>query len=79
MNNVDNSGQRFAIYAESASYDKPLFMIDLTFAGLIDNVIVPYDKDEPFFIDGCSLKKSQIRRFKLFAPETGVSCCPSRA
>jgi len=55
----------FAVFAEAVDYDKPLILINLTFARLIDDVVVPFEKREPFFIDGVSLKREKIRKLKI--------------
>lgn len=55
----------FAVFAEAEGYDNPLILTDLTFARLIDDVVVPFEKNEPFFIDGAPLKREKIRKLKI--------------
>src|SRR5260370_3303063 len=55
----------FAVYAEADGQTKPLIMTHLTFAKLMDDVVVPYQTDEPFFIDGAPLKRQGLRRMKI--------------
>ncbi len=55
----------FSVYAEAKDYDKPLYLINLTFARLIEDVVIPFDKGESFIIDGVSLDKKQILRLKI--------------
>lgn len=55
----------FAIFAESTDLDRPLFLHDLTFPRLIDDVVLPYDQDRPFFIDGAPVTRAKLRRIKI--------------
>ena len=55
----------FAVFAEAEEYDRPLILTDLTFARLIDDVVFPFKKKEPFFIDGAPIKREKIRKLKI--------------
>lgn len=55
----------FGVIAEAEGYDKQLVLLDLTFARLIDEIVFPYDSNEPFFIDGVPVKRDKIRRIKI--------------
>jgi len=56
----------FAVFAEAEDYDKPLILINLTFARLIDDILVPYNKGkEPFFIDGAPINREKIHKLKI--------------
>ena len=55
----------FAVFAEADGQSKPLIMTHLTFARLMDEVVVPYQTDQAFFIDGVPLTKKQLKRLKL--------------
>ena len=55
----------FAVFAEADGQSKPLIMTHLTFARLVDEVVLPYQTDQPFFIDGTPLTRKQLRRLKL--------------
>jgi len=57
--------QLYAVYAEAEGHDRPLLLVDLTFARLMDDIVVPYETDEAFFIDGVPLKKTKLKRIKL--------------
>ena len=39
----------YAVYAEAQGHSKPLMLLELTFARLIDDIIVPYQTGEPFY------------------------------
>ena len=55
----------FGLIAEVAGRNKQLVLLNLTFGRLIDEIVVPYDTDEAFFIDGVPVKKNDIRRIKI--------------
>ncbi len=55
----------FGIVAELEGHQKQLVLLDLTFGRLIDEIVVPYEEDQPFFIDGVPVTKSKIRRIKI--------------
>lgn len=55
----------FAVFAEVEGYDNPLILRGLTFARLIDDIVIPYEKKEPFFIDGAPIAKKEIRKLKI--------------
>jgi len=59
------SDARFAVFGEATGHDKPLFMHDLTFAQVIDEIVVPLESGKPFFVDGAPLTKKEIRRLKV--------------
>ncbi len=61
----ENNEKIFAVIAEAEGYKKQLVLLDLPFGRLLDEVIVPYDSDESFFIDGVPVTKSNIRRIKI--------------
>ncbi len=55
----------FAVFAEAVDYDKPLIQAGLPFGRLIDEIVVPYQNGEPFFIDGAPLTRKTIRKLKI--------------
>jgi len=55
----------FAVFADVEEYDKPLIITFLTFARLIDDVLIPFEEKKPFFIDGAPVKREKIRRLKI--------------
>jgi hypothetical protein len=42
-----------------------LFLRELTFSRLLDDVVVPFETNKPFFVDGVPLTKDKIRRLKI--------------
>ncbi|MDP3297044.1 MAG: hypothetical protein Q8N09_05540 [Thermodesulfovibrionia bacterium] len=60
-----DENQQFAIIAEAKDYDKPLYLHNLTFSRLIDDIVVPYQSKAPFFIDGIPVKVDDLRKIKI--------------
>ena len=56
---------QFAVLAEKKDHSKPLVLTHLPFGRLIDDVILPYAEDEPFFIDGVPVQRDQLERIKI--------------
>ena len=57
--------QLYAVFAEAQGHQKPLLQIELTFPRLIDDIIVPYQTGETFFIDGAPVTPDKISRIKV--------------
>ena len=55
----------FSVFAETEDYERPLFLNNLSFGQLIEDIVIPFDKKEPFFIDGKPTERSKIRRIKI--------------
>ena len=55
----------FGVIAESDGYENQLVLLDLSFGRLLDEIVVPYDNDESFFIDGVPVTKAKIKRIKI--------------
>ena len=55
----------FAVYAEAQGHTRPLFQIGLTFGRLMDDIVVPYESGEAFFIDGAPVSAPKLTRVKL--------------
>jgi hypothetical protein len=55
----------FAVFAEVQDFDRPLILTDLTFARLVDDIIFPFENEEPFFIDGVPVSKKKVRMLKI--------------
>jgi hypothetical protein len=56
---------RFAILAEKEGDPRGLFLHDLTINKLYEHIVVPYEEDKPFFIDGVPLERKTLRRIKI--------------
>jgi hypothetical protein len=57
--------EKFAVLAEANDHARPLIMTHLSFAKLMDEVVLPYQTDQSFFIDGAPLKKDTLKRIKV--------------
>lgn len=57
----------FGVVAEVEGRPKQLVLLNLTFGRLIDEIVVPYDTDDPFFIDGVPVTRNKIRRIKIIS------------
>ncbi|MBE0545966.1 MAG: hypothetical protein IH623_31965 [Verrucomicrobia bacterium] len=55
----------FGIFAEAEGFDRPLIMLNMSFGRLMDEVVVRYQMDEPFFVDGVPLKRQNLRKLKI--------------
>ena len=55
----------FAVLAEVGGHSEPLIVTHLTFARLMDDIIVPYHTDQPFFVDGFPVKRDTLERIKV--------------
>ena len=59
------SEAKFGVIAEVEGRSTALVLLNLPFGRLIDEVVVPYDSDEPFFVDGVPVTRKTIRRIKV--------------
>ena len=55
----------YAVYAEADGHSRPLLQVGLTFARLMDDIVVPYESGEPFFVDGAPITAAKLKRIKL--------------
>ena len=55
----------FAIFAEVKEEGRPLVMSGLSFGRLLDEIIKPWDSNEPFFVDGALVRPDQLRKLKV--------------
>ncbi|MEK6756085.1 MAG: hypothetical protein AABZ02_08040 [Bacteroidota bacterium] len=57
----------FGVIAEVEGRNKQLVLLNLTFGRLIDEIVVPYDTDESFFLDGVPVTRNKITRIKIIS------------
>lgn len=57
--------EKFTVIAEADGHSSPLVLTNLPFARLMDDVVVPYQGDEPFFIDGAPLARQRLKKLKI--------------
>jgi hypothetical protein len=53
---ADENETKFAVIADSKEHPSSLLMHDLSFGRLIDDIVLPYQTNVPFFIDGAPVK-----------------------
>jgi len=62
---METTNLMFAVIAEVKDNDKPLYLHNLNFARLMDDIVVPYQNKDPFFIDGVPTKSENLKRIKI--------------
>jgi hypothetical protein len=62
---MEDNEPKYAIYAEAEGHDRPLLQIGLSFGRLIDDVVLPYEQGETFFIDGAPVTPAKLKRIKI--------------
>ena len=55
----------FAVYAVRKNDPTPLIQTHLSFGRLMDDIVMPFESDEMFFIDGAPIKATDIDRIKI--------------
>jgi hypothetical protein len=61
----EQSESRFGVIAEIDGRPRSVVQLKVPFGRLIDEIIVPYDNDQPFFIDGVTVTRKNIKRIKV--------------
>lgn len=56
---------RFIVWGETEGQARPLLMTDLSLARLFDDVVVPYQTEETFFLDGAPVKGKELKHIKI--------------
>jgi hypothetical protein len=61
-----HSDPKFGVLAEKKGLEgRSLYLHSLSFGRLMDDVVVPYEKGDAFFVDGVSVEKSTLVRIKI--------------
>jgi len=55
----------FGVIAEKEGVENNLFMMNLSFERLFDDVVIPYQQEESFFIDGVPIDQKKLRKIKI--------------
>ncbi len=61
----EKKAEAFAVYAVRKSESTPLIQTHLPFKRLMDEVVVPFESGEMFFIDGAPVKATDLDRIKI--------------
>ncbi len=64
-NTLEQQPNLFAVYAIRKDDQTPLIQIGMTFGRLMDDIVIPFNSDEVFFIDGAPVKPTQLDRIKI--------------
>ena len=70
---MDNVDDRFIVWAESTGCAKPLIMTDLPPARLFDDIVVPYQTNDTFFVDGAPVKREDLKRIKILRAKPNLN------
>jgi len=71
----NRENEKFCVLAEADGATQPLLLLNLSFGRLMDDVVVPYQTDQPFFVDGASLTKQKLRKLKIVKLYDGFENC----
>ena len=63
----------FAVLAEKKDDQQPLYLHGLSVTKLYDHVVVPYEENRPFFIDGVPVERATLRRIKIIKQDRQFS------
>jgi hypothetical protein len=62
---IETAKNKFGIYAEAEGHSQPLIMTEIPFGRLMDDIVVPYQTDKPFFVDGAPVTKKSLKKLKI--------------
>ena len=62
---MSDDNLRFAVLAEKDGDSGALVLHSLTMEKLYEHIVVPYEEDRPFFIDGVPVERKNLRRIKI--------------
>ena len=65
MGEKDEADSKFGVLAEAKEHNKPLILTDLSFGRLMDDVVVPYQNGDSFFIDGVPVRPADLTKLKI--------------
>lgn len=57
--------ETFCVYAKVRAIDKPLLMLGLSFGRVVDDVLVPIERNERIYLDGVPSKKEDVLQLKI--------------
>lgn len=61
----DEKIAQFAVYAVRKSNSVPLIQTHLSFGQLMNDIVMPFESNEMFFIDGAPVKAADLDRIKI--------------
>jgi hypothetical protein len=69
----DKKEELFAVYAARKIDPTPLIQTHLPFGRLMDDIVVPFESGEMFFIDGAPVKATDLDRIKIIGQKESFS------
>jgi hypothetical protein len=64
-NEQEQQKELFAVFAVRRGDPKPVIQTHLPFGRLMDDIVIPYDTEKVFFIDGAPVKATELERIKI--------------
>jgi hypothetical protein len=65
---------RFAVLVEKDGHTAPVYLHGLTLTRLYEDVVVPYEEDKPFFVDGVPIRnRSDLKRLKIIRQDSRLT------
>jgi hypothetical protein len=68
----DAASSRFTVFAIRKANPEPLLQLNLPWERLMTDIVEAYDADEMFFIDGASVKATDLDRLKILINRPGL-------
>ena len=65
MSDQQEKEEVFAVYAVRKAEPTPLIQTHFSFRRLMDEIVIPFESTESFFIDGASIKATDLDRIKI--------------
>jgi len=61
----EKKGDLYAVYAVRKNEPTPLIQTHLPFGRLMEDIVMPFESDDMFFIDGAPVKATNLDRIKI--------------
>src|SRR3990172_7824965 len=65
MTDVPSQPDLFAVFAVRRHETTPLIQTGMTFNRLMDDIVVPFNSEDTFFVDGAPVKPTDLDRIKI--------------
>jgi hypothetical protein len=70
---TETNDQKFTVSAVRKGDPTPLLQMNLPWGRLMEDIVIPYDSGEPFFVDGAATKATDLDRLKILQNGQGFS------
>jgi hypothetical protein len=68
----DTNEQKFTISAVRKDNPTPLLQMNLSWGRLMEDIVIPFDSGEMFFVDGAATKATELDRLKILLNGHGL-------